>query len=751
MTDASHPLEQALRAGQAVVWIGPPPPSPPHALCLRVDAGHAGPIGPLGRLRDQALAAFGGDRALIELAAVHLRENLRRRLLAGPPATDALRDLVPLLNRLHETTPGGVVVWLDHVDAAAATTLDALRRLLDARDWLQAPVVLAFDAEPDGEAGRALVASVERRFGAGACIRAGVEPAEVVAAGGPADTPVEDQAPVEPRLDAESLRVLRAAAVVGAHFEPELVAALLEHDEIAVLEALQRAVDAGVPLVPGEDDAMTMPASLRATLLEGLLAPLRRAWDRRLAALLEAAVVPTPTLVPVGEPEVEPVEDVRPLEGPGPEAAAAPVDVAVGDDAAADAGPGAATEPVDGSVAVPVAVPVDGPAAVVPAAAVESADGPVDVPVRVASSARPPTGRDVEQAHRAAIHMLRAGRPDLAAERFLVAAELAGQIGAVGAAVELAEQAQAVLRRVPATGKMRTLHLHVAVARARQLWRAAGAVAGVDLEAALQLVERVLAALDERDPLPLRAEVTALLGGICFDIGDRAHLDRALDALADASRLYEQGGEPLAAASLLNDQAAVWVRLGDPVRANWLLERSREVFASRATDDAGARHELAETELGIARLPLHVAARPGQAQAAAERALALCRSARAHFVALGDARSAARADVVAGRLLLRAGRPDEALQTLAAADQSAARLGDLLGVGDAASASAEALLRAARPEEALDALERAVQAHVGAGSQRGLEHDRELLAAFSHDASLPEAAAARAAALRRSL
>ncbi|MCB9737903.1 MAG: hypothetical protein H6747_01470 [Deltaproteobacteria bacterium] len=734
MTDARSTLDAALQASHPLVWIGPPPPSPSGPLCLRVDAGHAGPIGPLGRLRDEALAALGSDRALLELAAVHLRDNLRRRLLAGAPSTDALRDLVPLLNRLHEATPGGVAVVLDHVDRAGPTTLDALRRLLDAEGWLRPPLVLGFDVEPDGEAGRALIAAVVGRYGASRRIdatAAGVsdDSARSPDEAAPTTTPptaasAADLAPAQADdllagLDPDALRVLRGAAVVGERFEPELVAALLATDAIAVLEALQRAADRGLRL-DADDTTFALGASLRERLLDGLLPQLRRAWDHRLAELLHTPAAPLPAT---------------------PSAEAAPVDTAPAVAALDAAGPEEA-EPVGATPAD--AVPAD--AAPVEAAPVEAA------PIEAATVApAPPNARDAEQAHRAALHMLRAGRPDLAAERFLAAAEIAGQLGANAAAVELAEDAVRSLRRVPATGRYRALHLHAALARTRLLWRAAGTIRGVDLDHALEAAEEISAALGEIDPLPLRAEAAALVGGICFDIGDRPHLDRALDALTEASRLYERGGEPLAAAALLNDQAAVWVRLGDPVRANWLLERSREVFARRAGHDASARRELAETELGIARLPLHVAARPGQAQAAAERALQLCESAHDHFDALGDARSAARADVVAGRLLLRAGQTDEALARLARSSERAARAGDLLGVGDAAAAAAEALLRAARQDDALDALERAVQAHRGAGSSHGLDRDRELLTAFANDASLPEQAASRVQNLRRML
>jgi hypothetical protein len=60
------------------------------------------------------------------------------------------------------------------------------------------------------------------------------------------------------------------------------------------------------------------------------------------------------------------------------------------------------------------------------------------------------------------------------------------------------------------------------------------------------------------------------------------------------------------AVRLLNDQAAIYVRLGDPVRATHLLEKSRELFEERLrtnAEDAVALEDLAETHHLLARLP----------------------------------------------------------------------------------------------------------------------------------------------------
>ena len=71
------------------------------------------------------------------------------------------------------------------------------------------------------------------------------------------------------------------------------------------------------------------------------------------------------------------------------------------------------------------------------------------------------------------------------------------------------------------------------------------------------------AALHDDDPVALRAEVSTQIAGVCYELGDPASLDRALAELTEASRLLLGAGDATGAARLLNDQAAVYVRMGD--------------------------------------------------------------------------------------------------------------------------------------------------------------------------------------------
>ena len=98
-------------------------------------------------------------------------------------------------------------------------------------------------------------------------------------------------------------------------------------------------------------------------------------------------------------------------------------------------------------------------------------------------------------------------------------------------------------------------------------------------------------------------------GGVCYDIGDEAALQRALGELQASSHRLVTAGAIVLAARLLNDQAAVYMRGGDLVRATYLLSQAHERFESHLRQhphDAMALEELAGTEHLLARLPLHV-------------------------------------------------------------------------------------------------------------------------------------------------
>src|SRR5690606_7303536 len=87
-------------------------------------------------------------------------------------------------------------------------------------------------------------------------------------------------------ISSRALRTLRAAAVIGEVFEAELVAALLDVDELDVLEHLQEAADSGAGISDAGDSRFRMIPQLRKALTATLLPSLAKAWHARLAQLL---------------------------------------------------------------------------------------------------------------------------------------------------------------------------------------------------------------------------------------------------------------------------------------------------------------------------------------------------------------------------------------------------------------------------------------------------------------------------------
>ncbi len=305
--------------------------------------------------------------------------------------------------------------------------------------------------------------------------------------------------------------------------------------------------------------------------------------------------------------------------------------------------------------------------------------------------------------------------PDEETEGLLRALDDELSAGRIPAAWAAGEAALARLERPDAPpGRL----AEVAAALARHHARWAG-VQGTTLAGAAAIARRARRALTEADPPARWADVASTLAAIDHDLGDAPALDEALDALTDAMRRLQASGDAPGAAQLLNDQAAVWVRLGDPVRAAHLLRSSRQVFADRAATDPIARRELAETDLLLARLPFHAPHRPGWEREAVEAALGHARDALAGFRALGLPREAARALETAGRLTLRAGRSSEALALLEEAAAAQQRSSDAAGLARTTEALAEALLADGRGDDAARALTDSLRLHERVGSPHG--------------------------------
>ncbi|WP_148313590.1 hypothetical protein [Sorangium cellulosum] len=360
----------------------------------------------------------------------------------------------------------------------------------------------------------------------------------------------------------------------------------------------------------------------------------------------------------------------------------------------------------------------------------DPAEAPSAPPAPAASAGRRPHDA------RAAAHLTEAGELEEAARRYRAAAAEAAAMGAYPQALSYGQKALALLDGLPASPARRRLRIGALAGIARVQWQAAGPDPAFTLAGALEVLDAARALLAQGDPPELHAEVAALIASVCYDVGDMRSLERALEELTTASRLLLDAGDALGSARLLNDQAAVYVRMGDPVRATHLLTESRRVFEERARVDPVARVELAETDHLFARIPLHVPARPGRESDALSMGIDHALAAERTYKQLGDTRELARVWETIGRLELRKGRLDRATQRLTAAIEAEEALGDLIGLARSTAALAEVLSAKGLHREALSLLAESMAMNLEKGSPLGLAYNRRALNALVPNISL---------------
>ncbi len=336
---------------------------------------------------------------------------------------------------------------------------------------------------------------------------------------------------------------------------------------------------------------------------------------------------------------------------------------------------------------------------------------------RAPAAHSPAMGATADERHaRVAEQHMGAGERKKAVLAQLDAAEAARRSGAVERAVQLLDQADQL-----AEGLDAPVWASISVARARLTFSSAGQ--GHSLRRALRGAIDSIDSIDVHDAPQQYAEARQLAAAIAYDIGDDEHLELALGQLTDGIRTLQAAGHARLAASLLNDQAAVWVRLGDYVRASHLIEESRKVFGAEAS--ALDRSEQAESWLLLARLPLHVDARPGRRTEAVDVALQHAEAARRLWMELGDEQHAALAVETAGRLLLLDNRPRDAQPLLDAAYQVQQRLRDVLGLARTTDALANCLGMLGQVDVAVRLLGESMRLNSASGAVRGLVFNRE--------------------------
>ncbi|PCC70594.1 hypothetical protein SAMN02745121_05521 [Nannocystis exedens] len=332
---------------------------------------------------------------------------------------------------------------------------------------------------------------------------------------------------------------------------------------------------------------------------------------------------------------------------------------------------------------------------------------------------------------RAAEHMRLAGEFDAAAQHLCEAARKAAEMGAPQAAAQHAHNALSLLATLPASATRRLLRVQALIELGRLQWQSAGYEFGFTLTQAQATLDMARAELGADAPVELAADLAQAIAGVCFDLGDPRSLGRALDELVAAGSMLQAAGDAIGAACLLNDQAAVLVRMGDPGRALQLLRQSRKVFDPHVNSDPVALRELAETEHLFARLPLHAQLRPGREAEGFEMGLEHARAAERAYRDLGEVRELGRVWETIGRLELRAGRTEAAKQRFDAAAEVQTQLGDLTGLAQTTEALSQVLALLGRDAEAVTLLRDSVVFNRDKGSPLGLQQNRRAFTELS--------------------
>jgi len=353
---------------------------------------------------------------------------------------------------------------------------------------------------------------------------------------------------------------------------------------------------------------------------------------------------------------------------------------------------------------------------------------------------RPRAGQTVPPSHlvgdqtRAATHWQAAGRTEAAVAHYLAAVREAAARGDARRAYGLAEQALTLLDQRPGSLSQGLLRAQLLLERGRLQWHGALLGSAFTLQEALASLEAAKASLPDDVPPEVVEQLAAATAGVCYDLGDQGALQRALAALQESSHRLVQAGAILPAARLLNDQAAVYMRLDDPVRATYLLSQAHERFETHLRqhpEDAMALAELAETKHLLARLPLHVQVPPGREEESAVRGWEQARDAETIYQRLGQQRELTRVWETMGRLALQQRHLEVAQERLMAARNLQQQLGDVTGLARSTAALADVCMLAGQFDHAVALLANSITLNVEKGSPSGLAFNRHALGALA--------------------
>ena len=712
---------ERVRLGKHTLVIGPGMlPAAPHDLqVLHVSCDAPGNSGGAIVAARRHIEHFLGEELPFPAIPEAGESGLRQRFLGDLPGPSLDALLVEACNRLASQSGRGAVLAFEAVDAADVATLETLTQILKSPGWLRLPLLLTVRGTPQG-----LVTGLVYllcREGDDAAV---LEIDDVALPGEPV-SPFDWTA-----LPPEVLRVLRAGAVLGSTFEAELVARLLDEPLGVVLEKLQWATDAGAPLADRGEGRFTLPADTIALLHSRILPSLLTFWHARLGELLSGRRPVQEISGAAQHSEGMPSRATRTAPG---ERLAGPAQETItgaqrGNEPALPPSPpltdyGAMFEPAQRSAVSETAPP-----------AWAFQDEPTVAPHRMADRPASP-GRPTVDQTRAASHLQAAGQTEAAVERYLAAVHEATAYGDARRAYSLVEQALQLLDEIPTSNRRALLRTQLWIEKGRLQWHGALLGSPFSLQGALASLETAESVLPPEAPAEVVGYLATVTAGVCYDLGTLEALQRALEILTVSSRRLLSASEPLLAARLLNDQAAVSIRLGDPVRATYLLSQSRELFERRQhtnPNDTMASEELAETNHLLARLPLHAQLRPGREQEASTLALEHARAAEKTYERLGQPQPRARVLETMGRLELQRGQLQAAQEYLSAAFAQQRQIGDIIGLARSTAALGELCVRTGRLDEAVALLSESVTLNFEKGSPLGLAFNRRALDALVH-------------------
>ena len=413
------------RAGRHTVVIGPdtlpPAPSDLQVLCVRCDApGTSG--GVLDAAQRRVAQRLGEEVPAPEPGRARFEQGLRQRFLGDMPGPSLDARLVEACNRLADQTAGRTVLAFEAIDAADEATIATLAQILQRPGWLRLPLLLTARSTPQGR-GAELVYLLYHEDGEAAVIE--IE----------GEAPGEEAAPFAwTTLPAEVLRVLRAGAVLGTTFDAALVARLLEEPLAVVLEKLQEAVDAGVPLADRGEGQFTVSPDTIAALQNSILPSLLTFWHARLGEILSGGQ----RADRVGLPSAAPRPGARDRRVAQADTA---FDLSQGD---SEADLATLFEPTRRSMPPTQTMQEETPAPVA-----DAGEQPAGVHQRAGRTVSP--SRLPGDQTRAASHLQAAGRTEAAVEQYLAAVREAVAHGDARRAYGLAEQALTLLDTLPAS------------------------------------------------------------------------------------------------------------------------------------------------------------------------------------------------------------------------------------------------------------------------------------------------------------